>query len=79
MCSYALGGSVVLSGLFLTLGSLGRTALGERVVGTGEPSPAATRAAADPWMNSRRLRYTLFGVISEERMSGAFLISMSGL
>ena len=35
--------------------------------------------AADAEMNSRRLRSTLFGVISEERMSGALLISMGGL
>ena len=38
-----------------------------------------TSAAVDAWMNSRRLRYTLFGVISEERISGAFLISMPTL
>jgi hypothetical protein len=30
-------------------------------------------------MNSRRRRYTLFGVISDERMSGAFLISIKRL
>ncbi len=42
-------------------------------------NPAATRAAADAWMNSRRRRYTLFGVISDERMSGAFLISIRRL
>jgi hypothetical protein len=44
-----------------------------------EGIPAATRAAADAWINSRRRKYTLFGVISDERMSGAFLISIERL
>ena len=45
------------------------------------PTPAATAAApasAVPARNFRRFRYRLFGVISEDGISAAFLISMRG-
>jgi len=41
--------------------------------------PAATSAALDAVRKSRRLRYTLWGVISDERISGLFLINIGAL
>ena len=80
MWSYKLGASVVLNGLFLTLGILVRPPpCAAASLQAMDGKPAATSAAADAWMNSRRCRYTLFGVISDERMPGAFLISIGRL
>src|SRR6266496_2319339 len=69
--------SVVLSGLFWTPSILfpARTVIDGEIV-SFRPRAAAAPAIAAPARNLRRFRYRLFGVISEERMSSAFLISM---
>src|ERR1700739_588519 len=50
---------------------------GEIVSRRPRPIAAAAPVRAAPARNFRRLRYRFFGVISDERMSGAFLISIS--
>src|SRR5450432_687647 len=54
------------------------SALNEGAINSRNPAPvaAATPAIAAPARNFRRFRYKLLGVISDERMSAAFLMSM---
>src|SRR5436309_10728385 len=49
---------------------------GEIVSRNSRPMAAAPAATAAPARNLRRFKYKLLGVISEERISSAFLISM---
>ena len=80
MSSHLFGCSSTLSGLFLTFSSLRPCGAGVAAwTNASVPStPAATAAvvAAVAPMNSRRLRYSFWSVISELRMSAARLISM---
>src|SRR5271166_5436268 len=49
---------------------------GEMISRTPAPPAAAAPAIAIPARNLRRFRYRLLGVISDERISSAFLISI---
>src|ERR1700757_2877747 len=49
---------------------------GARTFFTSKPTTAAAPAIAAPAKNLRRFKYKLFGVISDERMSSALLISI---
>src|SRR5215469_15627341 len=71
--------SVVLNELFLMPSILfpAKTeAEGATISFASKPTAAAAPAIATPAKNLRRFKYRLFGVISEERMSPAFLISI---
>src|ERR1700686_4159921 len=71
--------SVVLNGLFWMPSILfpARAVVeGETTSRNPKPVTVAAPASAALARNLRRLRYKLLGVISEERMSSAFLISM---
>src|SRR5215469_1288635 len=71
--------SVVLNELFLMPSILfpAKTeAEGATIPFASKPTAAAAPAIAAPAKNLRRFKYRLFGVISEERMSSAFLISI---
>src|SRR6266550_759587 len=75
---------VVLSGLFFTLASFAPCPVPARgpwaatLAANGEATPAAAAPTAIPaaFRNSRRRRYSDFGVMSENRRSGACRISM---
>src|ERR1700726_771654 len=71
--------SVVLNGLFWMPSILfpaSAVVEGETTLRSPKPVAAAAPARAAPARNLRRLRHKLLGVISEERISSAFLISM---
>src|SRR5271157_16398 len=70
--------SVVLNGLFWMPSILVPAKAvndGETISRSPAPLAAAAPATAIPARNFRRFRYRLLGVISDERMSSAFLIS----
>src|SRR5437588_5176163 len=71
-------GSLVLNGLFwMPLILLpARTVEGAITALSFSPVAAAAPASPAAARNWRRFRYSFFGVISDERMSSAFLISM---
>src|ERR1700739_1665473 len=72
--------SLVLNGLFWMPSILFPASAideGETISRKPKPEAAAAPAMAAPARNLRRLRYKLLGVISEERMSFAFLIIMT--
>src|SRR3984957_5252694 len=71
--------SVVLNGLFWMPSILlpaSTVVRGETISRSPKPAAAAAPATAAPARNLRRFRYRFLGVISDERMSCAFLISI---
>src|SRR5215472_4441211 len=71
--------SVVLNGLFLMPSILfpAKTeAEGATISLASKPAAKAAPARAAPAKNLRRFKYRLFGVIADERMSSALLISI---